>query len=492
MGNNVDEIVNRNINILKNNDNIISMFLVGSMASSNYVLKTSNDYDIRFIVRKYDSYTQNMISNILLNIQKDLLDNNYGCKVSEIIGPIKMKPTHDINILIHAITMTESDLNNLPNIHKYSYSQNYRHLYGKDFLVDYQKIILNPSDIIESTEGINYCIDLIKRRKIGFNKLINENDRFCLQYKEKDATYNDLIELYNYAYNKSLNNVLNMIKTNSLSSKIEDNIKFTEAELLLIKKINDNNLNEEDIDSNVNIIISILLKIEKVCLEIYKTKKYYNSLEWGIINTGSNSMRNKGFTFLKEIGLPTGNNFGIKFVELQDKRIILDNELKGSQYLALFEPPNNKFKRYGINVNSFQDLLDFINQVDCDLSNYRISFVEKVIQLPNSYAGTLLSDGKGNTLIETVDGTCDSRELTSTGVDIDRVKQYHFISFEDYQEKLPKELKEAKDLCQYFRGYYEFAYGSIRNYSDIYFTYYSNNEEYINIFRGGRKYGKTL
>ena len=463
------------------------------MSSKNYQIKMNNDYDIRFIVEEMNDEIYKKIRKVLCNIKKDLQDMGYGCEISDIIGPARMIPKSEKNILLHAITMTKKDLDELPNIHKYSYSCKYNNLYGEDLIGKYKSIIITPKDVIDSIEGIEYCIELIKQRKVRFTKWINNNNHYVLSLVDRSASYYDMLELFNYAYNKSKNNIINMMDTNNIRCNIEDYLIYNEKESSLINKIDKNDLSNEDIENNINTIISILLKMEKACLQLYKSKKYYNSLEWGIINVGSDGIRNKGFQFIKNIGLPAGNNFNLKFAELENSKEKVMREINDSNYLVLFDPPNNNFKRFAINnVNSYDKIIDFINRNNCDLSQYKVSFVEKINTIPNSFAGTLISDGKGNTIIEIIKNTCDTRELTSTGADSNEIEQYRFISFDDCGIKVPSNIKEIKEICQYFRGYYEFAYGKIRDRKDIYFTFYSSNSEYINIFEGGKKYGKTL
>ena len=267
-------IVNESIKKLEQDNSINSIFIVGSMASEDYKLGKNNDLDIRFIVTEVNTKIRAKISDTLENIKKDINNLNYGCKISEIIGPVKMHPEKDKNILLHAITMTKKDLNNLPNIHKYSYSCNYKQLYGKDFLDKYKEIILTPFDVIESVEGIDYCIDLIHRKKIGFSKWINKDNEYTLKYKEKKAYNCDMVELFSYSYNKAINNVLNMIDTNNIVSNLSCYLDYNEYEKKLINKIENKILMPEDIDKNKDNIITILLKLEKACLNIYKNKKY--------------------------------------------------------------------------------------------------------------------------------------------------------------------------------------------------------------------------
>lgn len=489
----INNIVNKNISSLAECDNIISIFVVGSMTKNDYKIVKSNDYDIRFIIKEYNEETMRLINELLQNIKNDLISFNYGCEISNVIGPVKMVPKFDKNLLLHSIIMTPKDLDKLPNIHKYSYSCNYKQLLGSDLIEKYKKLKITPDDIISPSEGIDYCIELIKKRKIRYSILTRKDDKYLLECKESDATKYDMIELFCYSYNKSKNNIINMIKTNKISGYLDDYLTLNDIEKSLIEKIEKHTLSINDIEHNINTIIAVLLKLKKACLLIYKNKKYYNSLEWGIIDKESKEIRKNGFEYLKKLKLPVGNNFSMKYDDIYMQKDLINEELTKSNYLVLFEPPDNRFKRLGIdNVNSFEKIDNYLKKNNYDLSMYNVSFIEKIIQISDSYAGTLLSDGRGNTLIEIIENTCDSRELTSIGADSNRIKQYKFISFDDFQMNLPKGISDIKNICQYFKGYYEFAYGKIRGENNIYFTFYSNNSEYINVFKGGKKYGKTL
>ena len=491
----IDEIVASSLDELKNDDNIVSIFLVGSMSHKDYQEKVLNDYDIRFIVKEMNLVTYEKITCTLENIKLEILKNGIGCQISDVIGPAKMQPIKDRNILIHGISMTETDLDNLPNIHKYSYYKSYEHIYGVDLISKYRNLIITPDDVIFSVEGIDFCIDLIKSKKNSYTKWQVDDNKLVLKREYINIDDYDMLELFYYAYNKAKDNIINMIKTNNLKVNLDDYLDMTSDELCLIDKIEGNRLSLNDIgDSGIYTIKKILYKLEQACLKITKShKQFYNSLEWGIIDTETREMRKNGFDYLKQLKLPTGNNFSVKYSEYLLKKNEIAKIIENSAYIVIFEPPNKDCQRYGItNVDSISVVDDYLAENNFNLDNYNVSFVEMIKERPDSYAGTLLSDGTGNTIIETIDRTCDSRLLTSTGADSQRIKYYHYLSFDDQIRTAPREINEIKEICQYFRGYYEFAYGEIRGLKDIYFTYYSPNDKYINIFEGGKRKCKNI
>ncbi len=495
MRNEINKIVEKNIQKLRNDKSVVSVFLVGSMASENYVEKSLNDYDIRFIVKEMSVTTYEEIMKILEKIKIDIEKNEIGCQISNVIGPVKMKKIKKRNVLIHSIVMTEKELDQLPNIHKYSYSMNYRQIFGKDFIQKYSKLIITPNDIILSTEGIEFCINLIQTRKNSYTKWIINQNIMTLQREYVAASTIDMVELFYYSYNKTIDNIKNMIKTNEFKVELENYLDYMQDELELINKIEKNDLTEIDINNkNIIIIQKILYKLEKKCLKIYKSnKKYYNSLEWGIIDSDSRDMRKNGFEYLKKMQLSTGNNFSMKYQDYQIAKNKINQVINNSDYIVIFEPPNKNYMRYGLtNVKSIDEIDNYIIDNEIKIEKYSISFIEIIKEISNSFAGTVITDGKGNTIIEIIRGTCDSRELTSTGANSNRINSYRYISFDDKISDAPKIIDDIKEMCQYFRGYFEFAYGEIKGAKDIYFTYYSSNDNYINVFEGGKIKCKSI
>ena len=303
------------------------------------------------------------------------------------------------------------------------------------------------------------------------------------------ATDNDMLELFYYSYKKAIDNINNMIKTNNFKVDLNVYLDFDEEEKELTDKINNNSLTTVDIsDKSIKILEKVLLKLAQLCLKIYKqNKKYYNSLEWGIIDQDSREVRKNGFDHIKKIKLPTGHNFSVGYHEYQVRKTQIADMIKDSKYIVIFEPPNKSNTRYGItSISSIDQIDEYIIKNNYNLQKYNVSFIEIINELQNSFAGTVMTDGNGNTIIETIDGTCDSRELTSIGANAKHINSYRFMSFDDNDSNVPRIIREIKEMCQYFRGYYEFAYGEIRGIKDIYFTFYSPNENYINIFEGGK------
>ena len=490
----IERIFKTNFDRIIGDENLISIFVIGSMAGNDYIEKKSNDYDIRFILNEQTKDSYERILEFLDVCKKEIEELGYGCEVSDVIGPVKMENKKEKNVLLHSIIMTQKELDGLPSIHKYSYSMNYHKLYGEDLVTKYRQLSLKPNDVIFADEGIEFCIQLLKTGKNSYLKWYVENDSLVLKREYVDLDEVSTIELFNYSYKKAVNNISNMAVTSGYSY---DNcsIEYTDKEKELIEKINSNNLSIEDTNDK-DILISILYKLEKLCLDIYKQnnkKTHYNSLDWGIIEGKSNNVRGEGFEFLEEINAPIGKNFSLPYKDYLENKKKLNNIIKDSNYIVIFEPPCNLYQRYGVgDVNTIDIIDEYIKEKELKLDEYNISFIEKIDKCKDSFAGTAMSDGKGQLVVEVIINTCDSRELTSKGADSSLIRTYRFSSFDDYTTFTPDLIKQIKDICQYFSGYYEFAYGEIRNKKDIYFTFYSKNGNYINIFEGGKVKWKNI
>lgn len=495
----IDRIVLEEIPFLY--EKVLSVFVVGSMASINYQEKDFNDYDIRFIVDEVNPSIMQKIDVVLERIKDKIVSQNIGCEISKVIGPAKMEKQCYRNVLLHALVMTNQDLEHLPNIHKYSYSNQYRVLYGEDYIAPYQNLQITKEDVISSVEGIDYCIDLLKNQKIRYSQWVYEDDMH-LEDIERDANCSELMELFYYSYHKAMNNIQNMIDTNHLSCSIVDYLNYSFAENNFVFKLENYCLESRDInDNNIELMCLILNKLKGVCDNMYTSKsEYHNSLEWGILRDNTSDIRGDGFDYIKRLGLPIGNNFSISYCDYEQNKCKIQEVIKDSKYIIIFDPPGYDFLRLSLGevvndtnrIDEFLKSNSFINDYNIPLNYYNISFIEFIEKIPTSYAGVVMSDGQGNTVIETVSDTCDSRELTSRGADRSRIKDYTYISFDDYIVGAPKAIQQIKNVCQYFRGYYEFAYGKIREVNNIYFTYYSNNPKYTNIFEGGKIKCKSI
>lgn len=213
----VDCIVQGFLNQFKiqSNGNLKSIFLVGSMAKDDYKLKRFNDLDIRFLFEKVDAriYTELVkVSKKIALIYKSE-DINIDC--SFLIGPAKLISGAKYNILIHNIVLTPEILNNLPSTHKYSYSQNYKILVGEDCLRDFNGIRFDKKEIVNSIEGIDYCLKMISSRRIKYGKWGRDKDLYTIKFQDAAMTDEMLLETICYSLKKGIANTITWLEWNN-------------------------------------------------------------------------------------------------------------------------------------------------------------------------------------------------------------------------------------------------------------------------------------
>ena len=219
-------------------------------------------------------------------------------------------------------------------------------------------------------------------------------------------------------------------------------------------------------------------------------KKFCNSTEWGIQESELDRIRSKGFDFLNKIGCKTNKFYPLTIREAIKEPKKLDLIFsEGIPFLILLEPADKKKQKIGkFNVRDKQTLYSMIKQVKPELWNsYSISMIEQIQENGKQLVGTAISDGKGKLFIEFLLGTTNSKHLTSTGADPTKLDSCCFIDYETmtrFPQKVPIEIVEKiKKSCQFFEGYYEFVYGKSKSTDDIFFTFYSDIEDYKNILK---------
>lgn len=217
-------------------------------------------------------------------------------------------------------------------------------------------------------------------------------------------------------------------------------------------------------------------------------KKFYNSVEWGIQEKNINQIRNNGLEFLESIGCNTCKHYSLCIKDIIKNKRIMEEVFDGkTKYLVVFEPSDKKKSKIGkFNIGDKNEILEMIKDISPEeWENFRVSFVEQINPNQHSFSGVAISDGKGKLMIEFILGTTDSRELTSRGADPKKIESCYFCDF-DTISKTPKTIpiqlvKQIKESCHFFKGYYEFVYGDSENDRDIFFTFYSDIDKYLNI-----------
>lgn len=253
-------------------DNIISIFVIGSMQKSKMELKKNNDYDLRIVVKIMDEYTYRVIVNFNETIKKKIISRlNIDVNYSLIIGPARYITKSKITLLIHCIPLTIETLDNLPLTHKYSYSNNYRLIFGKDILKQYKTIRYSGKDIIECIEGINYCIDMINNNTLKYTEWKIDNKSIKLMNETQKMNENIMFEVLRYSLSKS---IYNAIQINKWKGKKTYN---NEKEYLESLNINDRIINDVEnlISCNFESFKGNKERFKKETLEILETIKQH-------------------------------------------------------------------------------------------------------------------------------------------------------------------------------------------------------------------------
>lgn len=209
-------------------DNIISIFIIGSMKEQKTKLKKYNDYDVRIVVKNMDVITYKVIVDFNEIIKQKISSTlNIDVNYSFIIGPSRYITKSSINLLIHCIPMTMEILDGLPLTHKYSYSCNYRMIFGEDILEQYKTIKYTGKDIIECTEGIDYCVDMINNNIIKYANWKINNDSINVINDEQTMDEYSMFEVLRYSVTKALYNSIQLDKWNGKRTfdNIKDNLK---------------------------------------------------------------------------------------------------------------------------------------------------------------------------------------------------------------------------------------------------------------------------
>ena len=66
-------------------------------------------------------------------------------------------------------------------------------------------------------------------------------------------------------------------------------------------------------------------------------------------------------------------------------------------------------------------------------------------------------------------------------MDPSKIRYYEFYYF-DESRVVPYIINRIKMDCEHYEGYYEFIYGKYNGKTAVYYTYYSDNKQYTNIF----------
>lgn len=260
-------LINEFISIFKDDTNVDSIFLVGSMCNNNYELKSTNDFDIRIISKNVNLELLNSIEVVYKNILTRNEYKNVDFQFSDDIGPAKPENKNEFNVLIHCLVFTKEDLDALPNIHKVSYSNQYEIFYGEDYLIQYKNILLNYDDVLYADEGIEYCIEMIKSKKQRYKKYVIESETPVIKCFTDIASENEYSEILTYSLKKSLDNLYCLHLQNTkceclFNEYLTDVLAVNKSELNCVQDVYNNNCSLK----YENEIIAILHKLKQYAI----------------------------------------------------------------------------------------------------------------------------------------------------------------------------------------------------------------------------------
>jgi hypothetical protein len=176
------------------------------MAKRSYVFKKRNDLDIRFLLSDITEEKYNIIASIIESVAQSIRSVIPNVCISDVVGPAQYPDHEEMTLLLHWIVFTEKTLGELPKLHKYSYGQNYVHLYGEDILQSYKSITYSAKNICYDTEGIFYCIDMLTQRKLRYQKWIATEGGMVTMAFEKEMCDNAFAEVLRYSVEKTVFN----------------------------------------------------------------------------------------------------------------------------------------------------------------------------------------------------------------------------------------------------------------------------------------------
>ena len=202
----------------KEDSSIKSIFVAGSMAFDDYIERTDNDYDIRVVSTKVTAKQLQGFERFLVELSQKLTTDEIGVNYSCLVGPVNHNvSTKSKNFLIHAMIHEEQQLDDfLPITHKYSYAKRYRIVDGEDCIGRFKNVRYTLDDILNAHEGLNYCIDMLKKREYRYlTWTVNEENckfTFNVEKMPEDTIYENCF----YSTNKFLQNLRNYCGWNGI------------------------------------------------------------------------------------------------------------------------------------------------------------------------------------------------------------------------------------------------------------------------------------
>lgn len=205
-------------NYFKDDEDIKSIFVAGSMAFDDYKERADNDYDIRAVSTKVTAKQLQDFEKFLAELSKRLTTDDIGVNYSCLVGPVNHNiSTKDKNFLIHAMIHEESQLDDfLPITHKYSYAKRYRIVDGEDCIGRFRNVRYTIDDILNAHEGLNYCIDMLKKKEYRYLTWEVDGENCEFTFNSDEMPEDTICENCFYSTNKFLQNLRNYCNWNGI------------------------------------------------------------------------------------------------------------------------------------------------------------------------------------------------------------------------------------------------------------------------------------
>lgn len=209
---------------------------------------------------------------------------------------------------------------------------------------------------------------------------------------------------------------------------------------------------------------------------------YYHSVEWGFdINYAKK--KNEAMKFLIDNSFTTCIS---RICRIDNMRELFDGNKK---YLVMVYPDFTFLKRTGffdiINYDLLQDNIKKEYGENVNLEDFEYCCIEQMEKIDNCFTAVICSNGEGALIVEFLKDTIDNREITSD-TESDRVPQrivydnFELMECDDYE--VLKVLFSDINKCLWLKGYFELSFARVGKKKGVYYSYYSSEKIYMNIF----------
>ena len=211
--------------------------------------------------------------------------------------------------------------------------------------------------------------------------------------------------------------------------------------------------------------------------------KFYHSSNWNFDNLFIEKKK-KAKSFLESIRLSCCIRCVCNHNEV--KKFFAEVEKKTGSFLVIVID-SETLKRIAffniVNFSQLQALVEPRFSNDFRIDRLRYCVISQMQPCQECFTATIISDGRGNAIIEFIKDTVDNRFLTSGG-NYELIPQQIF--FNEYKMVYCNDINVLLKLwpslkvCLFFKGYYECSYAIVNDKKQICFSFYSDDNVYQN------------